>query len=168
MGGATASRPRRPQASTNDAGDPIFVEGHPQREEALLPRRLNVLPAAGLALAMLGAPLAQADDAARGSSCIDSKNLGGWKSPSPSVIYYRVTPNAVFRLDLVTGSNQLKYSDSRLVQRNLAPSRWLCSPEDFNLRVTDSHGSYSESLIVKTITRLTPDEVAALPVNQRP
>ena len=131
-------------------------------------RRLDLLPALALATASLAAPLAQADNDVRGSSCIDARMLEAWKSPSPNVIYYRVGANAVFRLDLSTGSNQLKYSDVHLFTNSLTSSVWLCTPQDFNLRVTDARHTFVESLIVKSITRLTPDEVAALPIASRP
>ena len=133
-----------------------------------MPRRLNLLPAIALA-ASLVAPLAHAaNDDARGSSCIDARKLEAWKSPSPDVIYYRVGANAIFRLDLSTGSNQLRYSDVILFSNVHTPSRWLCTPQDFQLRVTDSHHTFTEPLIVKAITRLTPDEVAAIPPEYRP
>ena len=132
-----------------------------------MPRRLNLLPAIALA-ASLAAPLAHADTNPRGSTCIDSRKLEQWKSPSPNVIFYRVGGNAIFRLDLSTGSNQLKYSDVRLVSNIRGPSFWLCTPQDFQLRVTDSHHTFTEPLIVKSITRLTPDEVAAIPPEYRP
>ena len=131
-------------------------------------RRLNLLAAFALA-ASLVAPLAHADtNDVRGSSCIDARKLEEWKSPSPNVIFYRVGANQVFRLDLSTGSNQLKYSDVILFSNIHTPSRWLCTPQDFQLRVTDSHHTFTEPLIVKSITRLTPDEVAAIPPEYRP
>jgi hypothetical protein len=134
-----------------------------------LPRRLDLLAALSLAAASLAAPLAHADtNDVRGSSCIDARKLEAWKSPSPDVIYYRVGANAIFRLDLSTGSNQLRYSDVILFSNVHTPSRWLCTPQDFQLRVTDSHHTFTEPLIVKSITRLTPDEVAALPPAYRP
>jgi hypothetical protein len=120
-----------------------------------------------LAIASIAAPLAHAD-APRGSSCIDSRKLQGWKSPSPDVIYYRVGASDVYRLDLATGSKQLQYSDVQLFDRNLSTSLWLCSPRDFNLRVTDSHHTFVEPLIVRSITKLTPDEIAAIPPQYRP
>ena len=129
--------------------------------------RLTILPALAFALAGAAAPLAHADTA-RGSSCLDSRRLEDWKSPSPNVIYYRVGASDVYRLDLVTGSNQLQYSDVHLFDNHRTPSEWICSPADFDLRVTDSHHTFVEPLIVRSITKLTPDEVAAIPPKYRP
>jgi hypothetical protein len=139
------------------------------KKEAVLMRRVSALPilAFALAAASLAAPLAQADSY-RGSGCLDSRKLEDWKSPDPKVIYYRVGASDIYRLDLWTGSNQLQYSDVRLFDNHLSPSQWICTPQDFNLRVTDSHHTFVEPLIVKSITRLTPDEVAAIPPQFRP
>jgi hypothetical protein len=132
-----------------------------------LPRRLNFLPALAFAIAGIAGPLAHADTS-RGASCLDSRKLEDWKSPSPDVIYYRVAKSDVYRLDLSTGSDQLKYSDVHLFDNHLSPSFWICSPQDFNLRVTDTHHTFDEALIVSAITKLTPDEVAAIPPRYRP
>ena len=133
-----------------------------------MPGRLNLLPAIALAAASLAAPLAHADNDFRGASCIDSRKLEAWKSPSPDVIYYRVGSSAIYRLDLSTGSNQLKYSDVHLLTNSLTSSVWLCTPQDFRLRVVGARGAFTEPLIVRSITRLTPDEVAAIPPRYRP
>ena len=124
--------------------------------------RLAILPALALALAGVAAPLAHAD------SCIDSRKLEDWKSPSPDVIYYRVNSHDVYRFDLSTGSNQLQYSDVRLFDRHLSPSFWICTPQDIHLIVTDSHRTFTEPLIVRSITKLTPEEVAGIPPRYRP
>lgn len=128
--------------------------------------RLAILSVAALAAATLIAPGAFA--ASNDSSCFDARELRDWKSPDPNVIYLRVNAHDVYRLDLSTGSNQLKYSDVRLVDDNHSTSRWVCDPLELDLRVTDSHNTFDEPLIVKSITKLTPDEVAAIPPKFRP
>jgi hypothetical protein len=47
-------------------------------------------------------------------------------------------------------------------------SDWICSPLDLDLQVADSHGGFREPLIVKSITRLTPEQVAAIPKRDLP
>jgi hypothetical protein len=47
-------------------------------------------------------------------------------------------------------------------------SDWICSPLDLQLAVADSHGGFREPLIVKKITKLTPDEIHAIPAKYRP
>ena len=130
-------------------------------------RRFNILPAIAFAATASLAPLAHADTTG-GSNCFDAREWQAWKSPSDNVILLRVNASEVFRLDLSTGSNQLKYSDVHLVNNNQSTSRWVCSPQDLDLRVSDSHNTFTEGLIVKSITKLTPDEVAAIPPKFRP
>ena len=43
-----------------------------------------------------------------------------------------------------------------------------CSPLDWDLRVSEGIGSPSEPCIVKTMTELSPAEVAALPPKAKP
>jgi hypothetical protein len=131
--------------------------------------RLTIFPALAFAMASVAVPLAaHAADSARGSSCIDSRQLQDWRSPSPNVIYYRVNASDVFRLDLWTGSDQLKYSDAIVFANHRSPSRWVCTPADWDLRVSNSHRTFEEPLIIKSITKLTPDEIAAIPPQYRP
>ncbi|HVM99175.1 MAG TPA: hypothetical protein VMT68_03090 [Caulobacteraceae bacterium] len=101
------------------------------------------------------------------SSCFLARDWDGWKSPSPNVIYVRVGPSAVYQFELSSGSNQLQQADVHLVSR-IWGTAWICSPLDLDLRLVDSHGVFEEPLIVKSITRLTPEQVAAIPAKFRP
>jgi len=127
--------------------------------------------AAGLALTgALGlGGVALADDHSNhvSSSCFFVRDWQGWKSPSPNVIYLRVGVSQVYRLDLSVGSNQLQYGDVHLFSR-IWDTSWICSPLDLDLQVADDHGTFREPLIVKSITRLTPEEIAAIPPKFRP
>ncbi|GGE99884.1 hypothetical protein GCM10011611_01860 [Aliidongia dinghuensis] len=91
---------------------------------------------------------------------------GGWRAPNPSVIYIRVNISDVWRIDLSTPSNQLMWPDRHLVSVARGGDA-VCAPIDLDLKVADTHG-YREPLIAKAITKLTPEEVAALPVKDRP
>ena len=56
-----------------------------------------------LAASLLGGSLLVALPAlaaSRGDGCFLANDWQGWKSPSPNVIYIRVRPNDVYRLDL--------------------------------------------------------------------
>jgi len=134
-----------------------------------LNRRSNILAAMALALASLAAPaaIAAADSAPPSDNCFWSGDWEGWKSPSPTVIYLRVGASQVFRLDLKQGSNQLKYPDMHLTNRHQVGG-WICTPHDLDLLLSDDHGIYSEPLFVKSITRLTPAEIAAIPHQYEP
>jgi hypothetical protein len=123
-----------------------------------------------LAASLLGGSLLVALPAlaaSRGDGCFLANDWQGWKSPSPNVIYIRVRPNDVYRLDLSAGSWQLQNPGVHLVNV-VRGSNWLCSPLDFDLELRDDHGVMQQPLIVKSMERLTPDEVKAIPTKFRP
>ncbi|HEV2673992.1 MAG TPA: hypothetical protein VGV37_05575 [Aliidongia sp.] len=91
---------------------------------------------------------------------------GGWRSPSPDVIYLNVDMNQIWRIDLSAGSHQLQWPDRHLVSI-VRGGDTICSPIDLDLSVADDHG-FREPLIAKAITKLTPEQVAALPAKDRP
>ena len=90
----------------------------------------------------------------------------GWKSPSPDVLYLGVNMHDVYRVDLAGGSSQLQAPDVHLVSTNRGSSS-ICSAIDLDLQVADSMG-FSAPLIARTLTKLTPEEVAAIPKKFRP
>jgi hypothetical protein len=91
---------------------------------------------------------------------------GGWRAPTKDVIYLRVDSNDVWRLDLNGGSPELLRADVHLV--NIARGGdTVCAPIDLDLFVSDNRG-FRTPLFVKSITKLTPEEVAALPAKLHP
>jgi hypothetical protein len=128
-------------------------------------RRLELLAALAAAVT-LSATAAMAADYPP-SGCFHARELQDWKSPAPNVILIRAGVNRVFRLDLQQGSDQLKYSDVRLVNRHMSSS-WLCKPLDFDLLLTGPHGLPHQALIVTSVRQLTPDELDAMPPRDRP
>lgn len=112
----------------------------------------------------LSVSTASAKDA--NSSCFLASNWSGWKAPSPKVIYLNVDFHQVYRLDLSAGSSELQDPDVHLISK-IQGSDWICSPLDLQLEVSDMNG-FREPLIVKSITRLTPEEVKAIPAKFRP
>ncbi|MEJ0065035.1 MAG: hypothetical protein WDM85_06025 [Caulobacteraceae bacterium] len=99
---------------------------------------------------------------ARTDSCFLARDWEGWKSPSPNVIYIRVGVSRIYQIDLSAGSNQLQEPDMHLVNR-IRGSDWICDPLDLQLQLADNHGAFAEPLFVKSITKLTPEQVAAIP-----
>ena len=126
---------------------------------------------AALALLVLGAGPARAQaehaPAKPGPQCFYlTQWRGGWRSPSKDVIYLRVEVNDVWRLDLNGGSTELLMPNTHLV--NIARGGdSVCAPIDLDLFVSDDHG-FRIPLFVRAITKLTPEEVAALPAKFRP
>ena len=126
---------------------------------------------AGLALLSLGAApaLAQSDPAPAKPlrHCFYlTQWRGGWSASAKDVIYLRVEVNDIWRLDLNGGSTELLVPNTHLV--NIARGGdSVCAPIDLDLFVSDEHG-LRIPLFVKAITKLTPEEAAALPAKFRP
>jgi len=100
-------------------------------------------------------------------SCFFINDWQGWKSPSPNILYLKVNMHDVYRVDLSAGSSQLQWPDVHLVSIVRGGGNSVCDALDLDLSVSDGHG-FREPLIAKSITKLTPEEVAAIPPKFRP
>jgi hypothetical protein len=120
---------------------------------------LSVLTFAGsFGAAAAGAPLAP---------CFFVSQWQGWKAASPTVIYLRVNLRDVYRADLSVGSPQLMWPGSYHLVSRVRGSSSICGPLDLQLSLSDGRG-FRQPLIVSSLTKLTPAEVAALPKKDRP
>jgi hypothetical protein len=127
---------------------------------------LMALAAAGLlaSTAQAQAPAAKPVRAER--PCFSLSDWHGWSSPSEKVMYLKVRNRDVYRLDLAHGSNQLNWPGTHLVTVVRGSDR-ICSPIDLDLRVSDGFGM-AIPIRANTITKLTPEEIAAIPKKDRP
>jgi hypothetical protein len=127
----------------------------------------NGLIAAAFAIAAL-TPIAgiAAPAASEPDHCFYVTQWQGWKSPAPDVIYLGVNLHDVYRVDLSVGSPMLSEPWVHLVSIVNGPDT-VCSAIDLDLKVSDDHG-FIEPLIAKKLTKLTPDEIAAIPKKFRP
>ena len=98
--------------------------------------------------------------------CFFIREWQGWKSPSPTVLYLRINRRDVYRVDLASGSPNLQRSDMHLISESRG-SDIICSALDLQLSLSDTQG-FRESLIVRALTRLTAEEVAAIPHRSLP
>jgi hypothetical protein len=99
--------------------------------------------------------------------CFFINQWQGWHATDANTVYLRVNIKDIYRLDLSAGSQQLTWPGFyHLVSVTRGPDT-VCTPLDLQLAVSDGRGFY-QPLIVKTITKLTPDEVAALPKKDLP
>ncbi len=131
-------------------------------------RRLILSAAMVLALGPAGSLVqAQPKAAANTAQCFLSRDWGSWRGSADSrSIFVRVGMSQVFRLDLSGACETLQRPNARLIT-TLRGGPWICSPLDLQLQVSDSPG-IAVPCIVRGITRLTPDQVAALPKAARP
>ncbi|HZL00891.1 MAG TPA: hypothetical protein VFC47_13450 [Caulobacteraceae bacterium] len=115
----------------------------------------------------LSATAAAAGPAAGQSApCFFINQWQGWKAPSPDVLYLKVNMNEVYRVELSAGSPELQWPDAHLISVSRG-SDSVCSPLDLDLAVADL-GGIREHLIARSLTKLTPEEVAAIPPKYRP
>ncbi len=130
-------------------------------------KRLTAFCVSLAAVGSLGvATQALAAEPTHRSSCFLSRDWEGWKSPDPTSIYLRVGVKQIFLVKLSAPSSQLQWSDMHLVNK-VRGSDWICDPLDLDLQIADNHG-FREPLFVKSLTRLTSDEVAAIPKKDLP
>jgi hypothetical protein len=138
--------------------------------------RTALLASLAIGAALLTAASAASAAPAKDPSapCFFITQWQGWKSPSPNVIYLGVNLHDVYRVDLSAGSSMLQWPDVHLVSRVRGPDT-ICSAIDLDLEVADDTGirggvggGMREPLIATKLTKLTPDEIAAIPKKYRP
>lgn len=122
-------------------------------------------------LALLGAAAlavpAAADTANTHRECFLSNDWHSWSAPGDGdVLYLAVSVNEVWRVELTPGSHVRKYPDQFLINR-VRGSNWICSPLDLDLALADHHGM-RKGLIARSLHKLTPEEIAAMPRKDRP
>jgi len=125
---------------------------------------------AGLAVTIFGGA-AHADvapvEAPHGSAgCFFASQWRGWKSPSPTVLYLRVNQD-IYRVDLSVETKELQWPGVHLISEQRGGDS-ICSALDLDLSVVQDIGGMHEHLFTKSITKLTPEEAAAVPQADRP
>jgi hypothetical protein len=98
--------------------------------------------------------------------CFYLSDWRGWTAPNKDTLYLKVRGKDVYKVDLAYGSNQLTWPGSHLVSIVRGVDS-VCSPLDLDLRVSDGFGM-SIPIRAKTITKLTPEQIALIPKKDRP
>jgi hypothetical protein len=131
----------------------------------------NMLLGGALAVALLGiagAAAAATTDAKAQSSCFRTSDWQGWRAPDDKTLYLRVNMHDIYKVDLSSGSSMLTGMDTHLVNV-VRGSNYVCSPLDLQLSVVDNTiPGMRDFLIAKTITKLTPEQAAAIPKKYQP
>jgi hypothetical protein len=111
---------------------------------------------------------AQPDDASSaGGACFFSDRFQAWRAADARTIYIRVRPDRYYRLDLAAPCPILTSPGARLITR-FEGKRSVCSPEDWDLSAVEWGGSARSQCVVRTMTLLSPEQVAVLPQRVRP
>lgn len=120
--------------------------------------------AAALALSASAALAAPEPQPAR--SCFFVNQWSGWSAPDGDTLYLRVGPRGVYRVELTPGSRVREGADRFLVNR-VRGSSAICSHLDLQLTLSDTLG-FEKPLIARSLVKLTPEQVAAIPKKDRP
>ena len=127
--------------------------------------------AATIALLSLGvvtasvAGQASAQGVAAGD-CFYGRDMGEWKSPDPHTMYVSATNDRYYRVQFRQPCQPLSYADAHLITKFHGPDS-VCGPLDWDLQVADNHGN-RQACLVTSMTRMSPEEVAAIPSKFRP
>ena len=124
--------------------------------------------AAALAASSAGVAAASATQEGPASDhpCFFINQWQGWSAPDDNTLYLKINNRDVYKVGLSAGSSMLRAPGVHLVSRVIG-SDDICNAIDLQLEVSDGHG-FREPLIARTLTRLTPEEVAAIPPKLRP
>ncbi len=119
-----------------------------------------------LALGAANAAPAKAKAATPHTPCFFLSQWQGWKAPNDHTLYLAVNFHEVYQVDLAAGSSRLQEPDARLINRAFG-SNDVCTALDLQLSVADL-GGFPEPLFPSHISKLTPEQVAAIPKKYLP
>ncbi len=128
---------------------------------------LGAAALAAMSLAAGAASAAPERSRTPGTPCFFITQWQGWKAPSPNVLYLGVNMHDVYKVDLSGDVPQLQWPDAHLISE-VRGSDSICTALDLQLYVSDIHNDFKIGLIPRTLTKLTPEEVAAIPKKYRP
>jgi hypothetical protein len=131
---------------------------------------MSLRPSLILAAAAAAALTASAANAATTNdhqNCFLGRDWESWTAPGDGdAIIIRVHLNDYYKIELTKGSHVRKDPDRFLVNQQRGSS-WICSPLDLDLQIAD-HSGFRQPLIARSLRKLTPQEVAALPKKDKP
>lgn len=127
----------------------------------------KIAPWAGLAVAALAvasAPLAASTASAQARQCFRAMDWRGSAAGGPRDLYIRVNINDVWHLALAQDCPGARYPGPVSIGDIVSGgTNEICSGVDLQITVMPRGGSNPTACIVKSIDKLTPDQVKALP-----
>jgi hypothetical protein len=121
----------------------------------------GALAAAGALCATLPAAEAAPADS-RGDTCFHMSQIVSTRMAGFRTLYMRGGPGEYYRMDFAADCNNL--GSEPLVMHPFANNDEICHAIDLNVSVRGT----GERCLPTNLTRLTPDEVAAIPPKDRP
>ncbi len=117
------------------------------------------------AAAALGAALPAAAQTGR-ESCFRLSQISSTRPDGDRRIYVRVGVNSFYRIDLANRCASLPFEGNHLILTPAGGNDLVCRPIDLDLKVSED--GVPESCIIGSITRLSPEEAAAIPRKVKP
>ena len=124
------------------------------------------LAGAAFLLPMAGQAQPPAQSQAPKNDCFFTSQFDNWRAAGDRTIYIRTKANRYYRLDMAARCPVLNSPGAVLINKFHSSS--ICSPLDWDMRVSQGPGSIAMSCTVSKMTRLGPAEVAALPRDRKP
>jgi hypothetical protein len=129
--------------------------------------RRNLLLATIVTAVLSAVAASAAENPKSRDNCFLSNSWQGWSAPGDGdMLYLRVGLHDIYRVDLTPGTHARKGADTFLVSR-VRGSSWICTPLDLQLTLSDQTG-FREPLIARSLRKLTPAEIAAIPRKDLP
>ncbi|HEY2047731.1 MAG TPA: hypothetical protein VGH03_00190 [Caulobacteraceae bacterium] len=98
--------------------------------------------------------------------CFFINQWQGWRAPDDHTLYLGVNYRDVYKVGLAGSSPILQDPQAHIVSITRGPDT-VCNPVDLQLSIVEPPG-IREPLIAKSLVKLTPDEVKAIPPKYRP
>lgn len=116
---------------------------------------------------MLSPAAATAQPAKSADQCFFTSQFENWRAPDARTVNIRVRGNQVYRLGLGSECHALLDPGAYLVT-TFRGTNTVCSPLDWDLKVSSGLGTPPLTCFVRTMTRLTQAEAKALTPKERP
>ncbi|MGH7010464.1 MAG: DUF6491 family protein [Caulobacteraceae bacterium] len=104
--------------------------------------------------------------AGEGTSCFLAREADNFAAQGPRAVNVRVGVDRYYRLDLFNPCPNLDFTMS--IAMRSRGSDWICQGTNNDVEIYDRSGPIPEHCLVTRVTRLTPAEVAALPMGAKP
>jgi hypothetical protein len=114
-------------------------------------------------------PFAATSAGAQNRQCFRTSNWQGASSGGPRDLYVLVNVREIWHLGLAQDCPGAQFPGPVSITDVVSgTSNEICSGVDLQITVKPRGGSHSTACIVKSINKLTPDEIKALPPKARP
>jgi hypothetical protein len=133
--------------------------------------------AASVAVLVLGVAGAHAGDkssdqngdkaAKHADTCFWARNVTSFAAPDDRTVYVKVNLHDVYRLDLMIACPDVNWNQRIALESNHGAGGSICNALDAEI-VSHATGLGPQRCPVKTLTKLTPEQVAALPKGAKP